>query len=333
MPFDLVPLSKAENHSDPLVQPEEREQTSRNLIACGAMVLLIVTGLMLAAGLSIELPADFADGAALTLVAALVLRSVLLKQSARRREVLMSFGGYVGLLALISLAGVIATYPIAAISRNYSDSLLLRGDAALHFDWVSWYRVIVAHPILQISGRIFYDSVFLTPLVICAHFAYFAERERAHLLIASYGLSVFLTLLLFAFFPARGPLATLWHGPIPYMPKTGLFQPILIDALKHHAIHEVRIDDLRGLVSVPSFHTTAAILFIVAAWPLRRIRWPVLIVNALMLASIPVEGTHYLTDMVAGMLVAMVSQGAASFLLSCTAPMREFNEIALLAPG
>ena len=55
-------------------------------------------------------------------------------------------------------------------------------------------------------------------------------------------------------------------------------------------------------------------LYIACAWPYRRLRWPVFAVNAAMLLSTPVEGTHYLADMLAGAAVALTSLGLIAWL-------------------
>ncbi len=226
-----------------------------------------------------------------------------------------AFVEYAGLLAFVSLLGIVASYPVACLSRHFCDADLARIDEALRFNWVAWYEVVAAHRPLQVIERAFYDSVFVTPLVIAAYFACSGQRSRAHLFIASYWLAAIATLVLFALFPAKGPLAMSWQGAIPYAPDSALKQATIIEALKQHKLHEVRLDALHGLVSVPSFHTTAAILYLIAAWPVERLRWPVLFVNIIMLASIPVEGTHYLTDMIVGAVVAIFAQGIVSLLL------------------
>ena len=64
---------------------------------------------------------------------------------------------------------------------------------------------------------------------------------------------------------------------------------------------------LVGLVSFPSFHTAAATLLAIAAWPDRRLRAVILPMDAAMLLSIPVEGTHYLIDMIGGAGVALIA--------------------------
>ena len=48
-------------------------------------------------------------------------------------------------------------------------------------------------------------------------------------------------------------------------------------------------------------------MYIAAAWPMARLRWPVLVLTSAMLLATPVEGTHYLADMLAGAAVAMVA--------------------------
>ena len=43
------------------------------------------------------------------------------------------------------------------------------------------------------------------------------------------------------------------------------------------------------------------------AWPVRQVRWFLLPLNAAMLLATPVEGTHYLSDMICGLIVAVVA--------------------------
>ena len=62
-----------------------------------------------------------------------------------------------------------------------------------------------------------------------------------------------------------------------------------------------------GLICFPSFHTTGGILFMWALWPLRWARWPGIAVNVIMLAAIPIIGSHYLIDMIAGVALALMA--------------------------
>ena len=63
----------------------------------------------------------------------------------------------------------------------------------------------------------------------------------------------------------------------------------------------------QGLVTFPSFHSALALLFIYASMP---IRWLVIIaipLNMLMVLATPVDGGHYLMDVLAGIMIALVA--------------------------
>jgi membrane-associated phospholipid phosphatase len=81
----------------------------------------------------------------------------------------------------------------------------------------------------------------------------------------------------------------------------------VILALRHHAIHSLDLGALHGLVCAPSFHAASAVIYTVTAFRIAALRWPVAGLNAVMLLATPVEGTHYLTDLLAGMAVACIA--------------------------
>jgi hypothetical protein len=63
---------------------------------------------------------------------------------------------------------------------------------------------------------------------------------------------------------------------------------------------------LEGMVTFPSFHATAAILIAYAVRGVRFVAIPMLILNVLMIVSVIPEGGHYLVDLIAGLLIALV---------------------------
>jgi len=83
--------------------------------------------------------------------------------------------------------------------------------------------------------------------------------------------------------------------------------------VREGTLRAVPLGDLRGVISFPSYHTAAAVLAIWAVWPVRFARWPMLILNVLMVASAPVEGAHYLVDIIGGALVGVCSAAAAAW--------------------
>jgi len=269
--------------------------------------LAAVLALMTHAQLELD-PGNLVDRLfALVAVAAIVARIALRRPRTRGRRIARDAIDHVGLFALICLVGALASYPVAANTHGFDDFALERADRLLRFDWIRWYDFVAAHPWLQLAGTLAYQSIFVTPAILLGYYAYSGRRAEARLFIASFSVAAVVTLLLFMLAPAQGPLAYLWHGRIPYMPQSALYQAQVIPLLRHHEVHTVAVTSIHGLVCAPSFHTVSAVLYIIAAWPIRKLRWPLLALNIAMLLATPVEGTHYLTDMIVGALVAIAA--------------------------
>lgn len=274
------------------------------LVALSVASVGIVLALMMLAGLRVDpwragnLP-FYGFGAAVALVS-IILPRMRWRHGPAVVEAAQSYG----LLMVIALTGAVASYPIAALSHGYHDAALQRIDVALGFDWVRWYRTVAGSRMLQATGTAAYRAIYVTPAVLLAYHAHTGDRAAADRFLLSFWLTAVVTLALFAFMPALGPFSYLWHGPIAYMPESDQWQLDLIPQLRRHTVPVVDLARLRGLVSAPSFHAAAAVLYMAAAWPVRRLRWPLIAVNLAMLASTPVEGTHYLADILLGMGVA-----------------------------
>lgn len=275
----------------------------------GGMILSLamLTVMMHVAGLSID-PYD-ADNLPFYIggIVLLTLRFGLRDRPWRHARAIADCAEYYGVFTLLALMGAVASYPIAAMTHGFHDAALQRIDAILHFDWLAWYRLVAATPILQSLGLAAYRSIYLTPAILLATFAFTGDRVAAHRFLATFWLTAIGTLILYIFMPAIGPFSYLWHSVITYMPESEQWQQGLIPALRDHSVRVVDLGHLRGIVSAPSFHAAAATIYINAAWRLPRVRWPVLAVNAAMLLSTPVEGTHYLIDILLGTIVALAA--------------------------
>ncbi|KQS04495.1 hypothetical protein ASG11_09740 [Sphingomonas sp. Leaf357] len=277
-------------------------------IACGLFATFAILALMMQrAGLAVD-PWGRSTLPFYVVGAVAVAARMLLPGSAWRHARTAADGAeYYGIFIAIALMGAISCYPVSALTHGYADAKLQAVDALLHFDWLAWYTTVAASPTLQILGTAAYRSIFITPAVLLAYYAVTAQRAEAHRFIFTFWLAAIITLSLFAFMPAVGPFSYLWHAAIPYMPESELWQPDLIPQLRAHTVHVVDLGQLRGLVSAPSFHACAGTLYAAAAWRVARLRWPLIAVNGAMLLSTPVEGTHYLSDILLGMSVAVAA--------------------------
>lgn len=222
---------------------------------------------------------------------------------------------YYTLFMALALIGAVSSYPVAAMSQGFADAGLQRVDELLQFDWLAWYRTVVAHRSLQLLGLAAYQSIFLTPALLLGWFALTGQRRQAHRFLAAFAIAAVMTLAVYSQMPAVGPFSYLWHGPIPYMPVSELWQPDLIPALRAHTLTVVDLGQLRGLVSAPSFHAASATLYIAAAQKCGPLRWWLTAIPCAMLLSTPVEGTHYLIDLILGAGVALVAWFFATLLI------------------
>jgi membrane-associated phospholipid phosphatase len=69
-----------------------------------------------------------------------------------------------------------------------------------------------------------------------------------------------------------------------------------------------------GIITFPSLHAALAIIMIVAFWPVPVARWIGAVINSLMLAATPINGSHYFIDIVAGVAIAILCLIAARAL-------------------
>ncbi|WP_330899012.1 phosphatase PAP2 family protein [Sphingobium sp.] len=262
--------------------------------------------LLLRTGLSIAMNGACL-GFAAAAIALLSARHLFRRNGPRPRPVLSDSAEDSFLFVAISLTGAVASYGVAALTQGWVDEAMMRFDHAIAFDWNSLYATTVAHPLLQIGGRIAYASIFASPAILVLSFAIHGQRDEARRFLAAFWVAAIISLILFRWLPTLGPLAYMWHGPIDYMPTSGLFQADLIPLLREGRAEPIDLAHLRGLVGPPSFHAASAVLYILAAWRTRNLRWPMTVLNLVMLCAIPVEGTHYAIDIISGAAVALTA--------------------------
>lgn len=278
--------------------------------------LIVVAGMLIHIHLKID-AGNRAFGALFGAAAGLGLLRWRLRHSvssAGRR--LRDFAEYVLTFMAISLLGVLASYALAGITHGFVDEELAAWDARLGFNWVTLYRIVAASPLLQKLGESAYATIYISPAVLLFTMAWHGQRERARQFLLTYWAAAAMTLIVFPWMPARGALDYLWTGPVPYMPTSGHWQSLIIPELRAHALSSIDLGALRGLVCAPSFHTVCAVLYLHAAWQMPRLRWVLTPVNVAMLMSTPIEGVHYLSDMVLGAGVAVLAIMAVRLWLS-----------------
>jgi PAP2 superfamily len=210
-------------------------------------------------------------------------------------------------LSMISVAAGCAQYALAALSSGYIDHALVAADAALGFDWVVLYEYMCANKSISAPLRLSYLAIFCSPFVLICWLCFSGRCDRARLWVMVYVVSLTITLVIFPFFPSKSALTHNFGADFTYMPATGDWQAEIIDKLRSGVNTKVFTGNMAGLIGFPSFHAAMAILLIWASISVPVLRVGMILVNTMMLIATPIEGAHYLVDVIGGVGVAICS--------------------------
>ncbi|WP_438276842.1 phosphatase PAP2 family protein [Nitrobacter sp.] len=215
-----------------------------------------------------------------------------------------------GQLTLILLLGTLLSYAAAAPAFPYRDAMLYTADKTLGFDWLSYLAFFNSHPTIGYLGNLAYFSMKLQmPIVLIALIATSRIARLQQFIVATVA-SLTITLAVFTFVPAVAYYAYLGIHPSDFSnltPSTPYAHIRHLEGIRSGLVHIVRLNDLEGLITFPSFHTVSALLYVWALWPIRRLRWPAVVLNILMIASTPIDGAHYAIDIIGGIIVAIIA--------------------------
>lgn len=221
-----------------------------------------------------------------------------------------------GQILLILLFGILLTYAAMAVAFPYRDAELHLIDKALRLDRSAYLAFFNSRPWFAEMAGLAYLSLLpqfaLVPLAL-----FITDRLlRLQVLMLGVGIALLLTNAISVFTPAVDAFVYLDITP-PVFAKisTSLHTQVpTLEALRSGALRSIRLDNLEGLITFPSFHTAGGLLF---AWALREVpylRWLGLTLNGALIAATPVHGAHYFIDLIGGAAVAFLSIMASHWL-------------------
>lgn len=253
------------------------------------------------------------DGSAPVLLTFAVLAAIAwVYRPAGRNVPAFTFYGAVGaeLIAYGLMFGLYA-YVVAQSWRPLYDPQLGALDAALGLDWKGYLAFVRARPWLENVLTFGYDSMIPQVGVLMAVLAWRGDRPRIRVLLAAILFSAVICITLSGIFPSVPAYA--YHGMLSLdtPPDAGIPFPAYEPFMEMHRIRsglkqEFSLIITVGIVSFPSFHTAMGVLLTAQAWHIGWLRWPALILNALLVAATPIDGGHYFVDTIAGFFIAVV---------------------------
>ena len=210
----------------------------------------------------------------------------------------------------VSLFIVLMTYQFGSVGAPWADRWLAAPDQFVGFDWVATNWYVAHHEWLARLLRLCYGAIVWQPPFVIILLAFRMSHRRLAQFMLAWTLSLTMTSVVFVFAPAKS--AYIYYGTnhalLPELSKAvGQGQFEVLETLRSGGLRFLLDQDIAGLVTFPSFHCTAAVLFAWALWSTRCLRWPGVIVNVLMITATPIIGAHYLVDLVAGLAVAIIA--------------------------
>jgi len=206
-------------------------------------------------------------------------------------------------IVLFSTGYVLLTYVGATLNRPLIDGRLMQLDHLLGCYLPAVVAWQTAHPAVNLALAAVYDTMFAQTAAVVVILGFAGDRQALESFVLRFMLGAVLILPIFFAFPAEGPFTAYGYGPSESQSR-------YLDHLQTLRSGQWNTFNLRtaeGLITFPSFHTTWALLIALAFAHRRLLRWPFLLLNLAVVVSTVTTGWHYLSDVMAGVLVCAVA--------------------------
>jgi membrane-associated phospholipid phosphatase len=213
------------------------------------------------------------------------------------------------------------SYIAASAALPLQDAVFDAMDRTLGFNWNEVLAFMNRWPGFFLFMRAMYLSLTLQMTAVVLLLAFTGRLAWLRVYMLAFIFAALLTIALSALLPAEG--AWLHYGlkaDQSVMPSSHTSWPVF-HGLRDGSYRLVMAVGSEGIITFPSLHAALAVILMAAFWPVPIARWVSAVVNSLMLAATPIDGSHYLVDVLAGIAIAVVCLRAAHKLVSRTATM------------
>jgi membrane-associated phospholipid phosphatase len=204
-------------------------------------------------------------------------------------------------LVVFSSVYSVLMYAVASTGRPLADHLLLRLDATMGLSAPNLVRWIDARPVLAELFLVAYFSLIPQTIAVIVVLGFANRAKNLDRFLVRFMLSSLIAVVGFYFWPALGACG---DGRLPVPER---YAPTIehIEALRSGAMTAITWRGAQGLITVPSFHTIWAVL-LASAFAGSRLFWPLVLLNALVVASTVTTGMHYFIDVLAGLVISAI---------------------------
>lgn len=294
------------------------------------VIAMAITGFALLGPFELDLRSFLVPGAVTALLAAggWFYRSV--RREKRLGAILSSTAHIIGFAAV----GAPLSYVAATTGFPLQDAALDAIDRQLGVDWTQLMTFVSLHPGLQLVLSLAYSSFALQTLTTVLVLGIAGQLTRLSSFIAAFVATTLVTIAISAVYPAAGPWLFLEIQPASangFLPLSSSSWPAFL-ALRDGTLHTVYGIRSEGIITFPSLHAALGVLFPVALWRVKGVRWFALGLNILLVIATPAYGSHYVVDVIAGILIAAVCWLAVARLLDAFSETHPEHVVAIDDP-
>ncbi len=255
-----------------------------------------------AAYLGVGLRPDLSSNPALLAIIAIYAGIAIFYRTVRADPRLYASLEAAGQMVLVLLLGLMLTYAAACSPLPTRDALFDSLDHAMGLDRSAYFAAIVDSDLLcKLSGYIY---LTIQPQIVLVPFALLmtGHGRRLQTFTLAFGIALMTTIVVGALLPSSASHVFADLQAAGFDTSGSHFATY--EALRSGTRRVVALNKFEGLITFPSFHAAAGVLFTWALWVVRPLRWPLLVVNAAMVVVAPIHGPHYFVDIPAGLVVA-----------------------------
>ncbi|WP_370713071.1 phosphatase PAP2 family protein [Sphingomonas sp. IW22] len=209
---------------------------------------------------------------------------------------------------MMTLPVLVFSYSAMRVAMPLADQTLIAIDRSLGFNWLWYVSVIDASPLLAKTLAYAYSSFALQLLLMPIALSLLSFEKRAFQMVLAYLVLCTLSIAISTFFPAVGAYKAFGVAATDLENINAHFGYFFLKSFYAVRGSEVFILDIKnasGIVTFPSIHVGVSVLCGWASWQSVWLRIPMLILNILMAISAVTHGSHYLFDVLGGVMVAI----------------------------
>ena len=238
------------------------------------------------------------------------------RRDQRLGAILSSTAHIIGFAAI----GAPLSYIAATAGFPAQDAALEAIDRHLGVDWAQLMTFVSLRPQLQLVLSLAYSSFALQTLTTVLALGIAGQLTRLSSFITAFIATTLVIIAISAICPAAGPWLFLDIQPAGangFLPASSTSWPVFL-GLRDGTLHTVYGIRSEGIITFPSLHAALGVLFPLALWRVRGVRWFALGLNILLVIATPAYGSHYVVDVIVGILIAAVCWVAVARLLDAT---------------